>query len=272
MNQVRSTDVSVDETGYTFPNSQSTAGERLALLGEIFDPPSQQCLDRVPVREGWSCWEIGAGCGTMAHWLCDRVGGLGRVLATDLEPRFLYPLARTNLEVMRHDIVQDPCPQSEFDVVHARLLLSHLPEREQVMGRMIAALKPGGWLVIEDFDVLSLLADPQANPAECALKTHAALRELLLRRGADLRFGRRLGGRLRAHGLMQIAAEGRLYMWESGSIFTRFLRLTCEQVRDQIIHLGLITAAEFAHDVAALETNYSGPSPTMWSAVGRRPI
>jgi SAM-dependent methyltransferase len=272
MNQIASSNDAAHETGYTFPNSQSIAGERLKLLAQIFDPLSQQCLDRVPIRKGWSCWEIGAGYGTMARWLCERVGGAGMVLATDLEPRFLQPLARANLEVMQHDIVRDPCPQSAFDVVHARLLLSHLPEREQVMDRVIAALKPGGWLVIEDFDVLSLLADPQANPAECALKTHAALRELLLRRGADLRFGRRLSGRLHAHGLTQIAAEGRLFMWESGSIFTRFLRLTCEQVRDQIIHLGLITAAEFAHDVAALEINYSGPSPTLWSAVGRRPV
>ncbi len=271
MNHIRSTTVSINETGYTFPNSQSIAGERLELLAKIFDPLSHACLDRVSIQKGWSCWEIGAGCGTIASWLCDRVGGSGSVLATDLEPRFVQPLACVNLEVMQHDIVRDPCPKSTFDVVHARLLLSHLPEREQVMDSMIAALKPGGWLIIEDFDVLSLLADPQANPTERALKTQAALRELLLRRGADLRFGRRLSGRFHAHGLTQIAAEGRLFMWESGSIFTRFLRLTYEQVRDQIIGLGLITAADFAHDVAALETNYSGPSPTMWSAVGRRP-
>jgi tRNA A58 N-methylase Trm61 len=127
MNQIVSTNNAVNETDYAFPNSQSIAGERLELLAQIFDPLSHSCFDRVPIQKGWSCWEIGAGYGTMACWLCERLGGTGRVLATDLEPRFLQPLARANLEVMRHDIVRDPCDSRRMEASAPRD--QHLPER-----------------------------------------------------------------------------------------------------------------------------------------------
>ena len=31
-------------------------------------------------------------------------------------------------------------------------MLIHVPTREQALTKLVAALKPGGWLVVEDFD------------------------------------------------------------------------------------------------------------------------
>ena len=44
----------------------------------------------------------------------------GRVLATDIDPRFLHTLSFPNLEVRRNDIRSD-LPLEEFDLAHARL-------------------------------------------------------------------------------------------------------------------------------------------------------
>jgi trans-aconitate methyltransferase len=53
--------------------------------------------------------------------------------------------------VVRHDVTTDAIPSARYDLIHARLVLSHLPQRGDVMQRLVQALRPGGWLVIEDF-------------------------------------------------------------------------------------------------------------------------
>ena len=58
---------------YVFDNADSIAGQRLQLLAEIFDPVSHACFERIGVAPGWSCWEVGAGYGTIAQWLHERV-------------------------------------------------------------------------------------------------------------------------------------------------------------------------------------------------------
>jgi SAM-dependent methyltransferase len=259
-----------NERGYVFSNAKATAAERLALLARIFDPITQNALAPIVAR-GAHCWEVGAGNGTIATWLLDRVGEHGCVLATDLDPRFLEPLARPNLIVRRHDVVNDPIPETRFDLIHARLLLCHLPERETVLQRLISALNSGGWLVVEDFDSLSLLPDPTTHPSETPLRTMSAMRQYMEDRGVDLRFARTLSAKMRQYGLAAVNAEGRVFMNHSGSAFTHFQRLTLEQLRDDLITGGHVTASEFADDMAALEQRYMAPSPVFWSVIGKRP-
>ena len=110
------------ETLYTFENSGTQVATRFSALADIFDPGTIRHLTEIGVDSGWHCLEIGAGGGSIATWLCDRVGGKGQVLATDIDTRFLEALNRSNLEVSRHDIASDPLPQAKFDLVHFRLV------------------------------------------------------------------------------------------------------------------------------------------------------
>jgi SAM-dependent methyltransferase len=254
---------------YVFANSDSVASQRLQLLAELYDPVTRAGLERTGIAPGWSCWEVGAGYGTIAQWMHERVAPEGHVLATDLDPRFLARLARHNLRVMRHDIVDGPLPKESFDLIHARLLLCHLPTREHVLDRMIDALKPGGWLVIEDFDGLSLPPDPTLNPAETLLRSSAAVRELLRSAGVDLGFGRRVAGLLRARGMSDINAEGRAFMSDDAA-FLRFQRLTIEQVQDELLARGLVSPEQLAQDLQTLERGYMALLPMIWSVVARR--
>ena len=92
-------------------------------------------------------------------------------------------------------------------------------------------------------------------------------------RGADDRgFARQLFSRLRAHGLVDVAAEAIIFMWDSGSPGVSLLRANFEQLRSNMIDAGYITEEEFNQDIARLDDpNFMMPSPIMWTAWGRRP-
>src|ERR1700761_5912573 len=141
------------DSGYALDNAGREASARFAALAALYDHGTIRHLEERGVNSNWHCLEVGGGGGSIAAWLAARVGPAGRVLVTDIAPRFLESLQIPNLEVRRHDIVNDPLPEAAFDLVHSRLVLLHLPEREKALARMIAALKPGGWLGDEEFDV-----------------------------------------------------------------------------------------------------------------------
>jgi SAM-dependent methyltransferase len=259
-------------SSYLLDNATREAPVRFAALSELFDPGTIRHLRERGVGPGWHCLEVGGGGGSIASWLADRVGPTGRVLATDIDPRFLESLNLPNLLVQRHNIAADPLPEAAFDLVHARLVLMHVPEREQALARMISALKPGGWLVDEEYDSSSLLPDPAISPGEVLLPTQIAVNRLLDDGGVDRLCGRRLIGRLRAHGLLDVAGEARAFMWQRGSTGAALARATYELLRGTLIEGSYITPQQFDQDIARLDDpDFLMPSAILWSAWGRRP-
>jgi SAM-dependent methyltransferase len=194
------------------------------------------------------------------------------VLATDIDTRFLEALNRSNLEVSRHDIASDPLPQAKFDLVHFRLVLGHLPNRDEVLARLVTALRPGGWILAEEFDSWSLRPDRSINEAETSLKAFAAMQDVLRRHSFDGYYGRRLVARLRAHDLAEISAEGRVFMYEGGTSGADLTRAAISQTRDEMIGAGAISATEIERDLLQLNgSDFMMPSPIMWAVRGRRP-
>jgi 2-polyprenyl-3-methyl-5-hydroxy-6-metoxy-1,4-benzoquinol methylase len=258
---------------YLLDNDAEQAGTRFDELSRIYDGNTIRHIEQRGITRGWSCLEVGAGGGSIAAWLSERVGNTGHVLATDINPRCLHALSFSNLEVRQHDIRCDPLPKRMFDLVHARLVLMHLPERESVLERMIAALKPGGWIVLEEFDTLSVLPDPVVSPGEVSLKASQALRQVLSAGGVDLRYGRLLPQKMRSSGLVNIGAEGSLSMWGGCSAGTRLLKSNYEQLKTAILSTGLLSEREFAESLAQLDSeDFLVPSSIMWTAWGRRSV
>jgi SAM-dependent methyltransferase len=274
MENIESSDTGYSaNSAYILDNAGRETPERFAALAAMYDPGTIRHLENCGVRSGWHCLEVGGGGGSIASWLAARVGSAGRVLATDIDPRLLESLQIPNLEVRRHDIVIDPLPQGTFDLVHSRLVLLHLPEREKALARMIAALKPGGWLIDEEFDAFSMLPNSVANPGEILLKTHIAMRQVMKDHGVDDGyFARRLFSRLRAHGLVDVGAEASMFIWQSGSRGVSLLRANYEQLHRSMIDAGYLTEEQFDQDIARLDDpGFLMPSPIMWTAWGRRP-
>jgi len=260
------------DTHYVFDNAHGQTRQRFPALSDLYDDETIRCLRAVGVAPGWHCLEVAAGGGSIAHWLAGQVGPGGRVVATDLDTRFLETQGDAALDVRRHDITHEPLPEQAFDLVHARLILVHVPERERALAKMVGALKPGGWLVCEEFDSLSMPADPMLHAGECALKTQAAMQRLMAARGANTRYGRDLAARMRDYGLVDIRADGRMAMWQGGSPGARLYRANFEQLRGQLLQFDLLTQADLDADLARLDDPRTLlPSPVMWTVRGRRP-
>ncbi len=140
---------------YLFDNAGPETAQRFSSLATLYDPITVRHLEALGVGDGWQCLEIGGGSGSIAGWIAQRVGARGHVLVTDIDPRYLAALEQrghANVSVQRHDVERDPLPAGAFDLIHARLVLLHLPTAEQALRKLVVALKPGGWLLIEDFD------------------------------------------------------------------------------------------------------------------------
>jgi SAM-dependent methyltransferase len=231
---------------YLLDNAWQQQRARLAGLEAWFDPGTIRHLEALGVAEGWHCWEVGAGGGSIAAWLARRVGPSGHVLATDLDTRFVEEIASSHLTVQRHDILADDPPQAAFDLVHARFVVEHLHERLGALRNMLAALSPGGWLLIEDTDSCSWLPDPTADASAIALFTRWTRAYAAFYEGHETTIyaGRRLYGEYRTLGLDQIGVEGRVFMIQGGSAGAEVWRLTAEQVRDRLVAEGYISAAD----------------------------
>ena len=184
-------------SGYFWSDHQA-ADElaRLKLIEQFNDPSTFRQLDGIGVAEGWRCLEVGAGGGSVVRWLSQRVGPAGAVVAIDLDVRFLGDISAQNVEVQRGDITQDPLEPSSYDLVHARNVLMHLRDPLAVLRRMTAALRPGGWLMIEDVDNGTVEAADPAHPfaAGFDLCAQARIKFLLAAGVMDLRYGRTLPG------------------------------------------------------------------------------
>jgi SAM-dependent methyltransferase len=257
--------------GYVFDNSSGHAACRFHALEAVFDPGTRRLIGELGVGLGWSCLEVGAGNGSIARWLADQIGAGGRVVATDIDPRYFTAQGRPNLILQRHDISRDPLPLSEFDLVHARLVLIHLPERRSVLQRLAAALKPGGWLLVEEFDSLSVRADPMLDRSEAEIPSLRALQHVVAQRGVDLRCGRLLGGWLDQAGLQNVCSEGRIFKWRGGTPGADLMRANIAQLRAEILAAGAVSEAQLEHDLARLERPHIlFPSPILWSAWGQR--
>ena len=248
---------------YVFDNAADQTRTRFNVLEAIYDEGTIRHIEARRIAEGWNCLEVGGGAGSIATWLAQRVGPSGRVLATDVDTRYLQTRGIANLEVRRHDVAIDPLPVATYDLVHARLVLMHLPERAAALKRMTAALKPGGWLVVEDFET---------GPRESAPSpTLAALRHVMELEGVDLQYGRSLPVELRTMTLDDVDAEGRTFLWHGGSLGAAMIRANCQQLRAAILHTGLVTTDQFHEDVARLANpTFAMRSPILWAAWGRR--
>ena len=128
---------------YILDNAWEQARRRLELLHEVHDPGTIARLERLGVGPGWRVFVPGGGAGSIVRWLGERVGPTGRVLSTDIDPRFLEEVDEPAVEIRRHDIVRDPPPDERFDLIQVRLLLIHLPEREEVLERLVNLLEIG---------------------------------------------------------------------------------------------------------------------------------
>lgn len=220
-----STTYSLAQAGY-----EDAERERLHLVELVCDPMTTRMLDSIGVEQGWRCLDVGAGAGSVTRMLAERVGPGGSVVAIDLDTRLLDPLAGDVIDVRKHDLLSEPVG-TDFDLVHARHVLMHLPSRLHAMSCMATCLRPGGVLAIGDVtmaDVRLADRDPQWERA------WSATLDTLVSVGWDPSYGERLTGDLEALGMSEVCSEQYRCYHRGDSYFARLVGGTIERLRDRI--------------------------------------
>jgi SAM-dependent methyltransferase len=249
---------------YIYDQGFSEERARLAGIESLWDPGSQRLLDGLGIGAGWRCLEVGAGGGSLAEWMAGRGA---TVLAIDIDTRFVEPLAGDAIEVQRVDIRTDELPQRRFDLVHARLVLEHLTERRRILDHLAAALRPGGWLVIEDYDWTGFGFeddDPRIEHVADAVIT------FMQQAGFEPRYGRQVVADIAAAGLTDVRGESRALIIDSRSPGFDFFRLSFESLRDAVVGAGLLSSEDADWAAARFAEDLRVQTPLMMAGMGRR--
>jgi SAM-dependent methyltransferase len=240
---------------YSLSNAWESARRRLALLEQYLDPITQRRLSGIGLGKGWHCLEVGGGGGSVARWLCTQVGADGRVVGTDIDPRFLEEIGESNFEVWEHDITVDPLATGEFDLAHTRWVLQHLADPEPAIVRMISALRPGGWLLIEGMDFFPIYT----ASSQLYIDLIVGLANVIASAGGNDFAGRALPAILAKQGLTNVQAEGDFAILNGGSPMAEFFHLSVLQLRDRIVGSGALSDVQFDAATALLE------DPEFWA-------
>jgi SAM-dependent methyltransferase len=234
---------------YSLSNAWDHAQRRLRLLEQYLDPITHRRLSSLGLGKGWHCLEVGGGGGSVARWLSAQVGADGRVVATDIDTRFLDEIREPNLEAWKHDITIDGLPTGEFDLVHTRWVLQHLADPEAAIRRMIAALRPSGWLLVEGMDFFPI----HTASSQLYIELMAGLAGVIASSGGNDFGGRALPAMVAKQGLADVQAEGDFAILNAGHPMAEFLRLSTLQLRDKIVGSGAVTTAQFKAAIALFE-------------------
>lgn len=219
---------------------------RLHLLHRILRSTTVRLLQKAGLEKGMTCLDVGCGGGVVTLEMARVVGPDGTAVGIDMDTVALE-LARqdavdqgvSNVVFSEADVTQ-LSEHEAFDFIFARFLLTHLPHPEQMVTRMVAALRAGGALAVEDIDFRGHFAHPSCP----ALDKYAELYQQVVRRkGADPIIGPRLYGLLLDAGLgeVDISLVHPVHTKGEGK---HIHPMTLEAIASSVIDEGLATPSE----------------------------
>ena len=171
--------------------------ERLRAQARVWESATERLLDQVGLAPGATCLDAGCGPGETMRLMARRVGRDGTVTGIDADAA-LGPLVESTLHQAGYrqcrfrvaELTGDaPVPGAPYDIVFARLLLFHLPQRVRVLSRLWDAVAPGGHLVVQDYDLNRATVVPQLASADEIKRVIVGAFEVL---GCDIHAGARL--------------------------------------------------------------------------------
>lgn len=203
-----------DDDGYLFDTGSELGVEHLTEIERRFDPLTLRQLPEGIPAPGARCLDVGTGAGSIAALLAERVGPAGEVHAVDIETSRLRDMPE-QITVHRHDVRTGLPVEGPFDLIHARLLMPHLPERGDVLISLIEALAPGGWLLLGDLGdrPLHVVSAPDQASADLFRRMmHLSHEVVSPMRGISFAWGYQAAGHMLDAGLADVEA------FEHGSI------------------------------------------------------
>ena len=166
----------------------------LELRNDVYRRPLATALDRLGLREGWRCVDVGAGGGDVTVALARVVGRDGRVYAVDSDPQARDLVARAAADAAQAQVIaltqagEDLTLPEPVDLAYCRFVLLHVREPVVVLKRMGGAVRPGGWVVAQEPITSAGRIDgmPFSHPAALHPDLGAVLPRLVRDAGLDL--------------------------------------------------------------------------------------
>ena len=126
----------------------------LGLRNDVYRRPLLTALERMGLREGWRCVDVGAGGGDVSVALAEVVGRDGRVYAVDRDPRtrdVVAEAAAAHTQVVAiTQAAEELLLPEPVDLAFCRFLLMHVVDPSVVLRRMGQAVGEGGWVVAQE--------------------------------------------------------------------------------------------------------------------------
>jgi len=162
--------------------NQPSESERLQLQSRVWETAGRQLLSKVDGGSGGRVLDVGCGAMGWLRILSEWVGPSGQVLGTDIDETllnaarsFLAAEGISNVELVVDDLFESQLEAQSFDLVHARYLIAPLGRpREQVASHR-RLVRPGGSLVLEEWDLGSWHFNPRAPAAERLIRLLAEI-------------------------------------------------------------------------------------------------
>jgi ubiquinone/menaquinone biosynthesis C-methylase UbiE len=259
-----------------------TEQERLIVQAQGLEAPARSLLDRISIKPGARAVDVGCGPIGILNLLSERVGSEGAVLGVEREARFAE-MARAevgrrglrNVEVINADALKTGLARNSYDVVHERLMLINLPAATQraILAEMFSLLRPGGTIVLQEYDASSYVCYPQHSSWNVLLGVftdtfHAA--------GGNEYIGRSLASLLRSVGAANVEMEAHARFPKVGEYQRTHLLSLVESMRDHVLTAQRITEADLRAHMDALCHHLSDPATTLIDklivqAWGRKP-
>ncbi|MBO0867632.1 MAG: methyltransferase domain-containing protein [Micromonosporaceae bacterium] len=263
---------------YALDNNHPVAASHHHGLTTLFDPFSTARTAALLDLTGRRCLEVGAGAGSYARWLAGQVGRNGEVLAIDIKPDLLAAepdLAQ--LTVRRVDITDEEQLRVRvgggWDLIHARLVLGHLPSRSTVLARLAQLLAPGGVLLVEDWYRASgdpVICAPSPEAAQAYRAFHTVQGRCFQEAGTDPTWSRRAYRSMREIGLVDVQTVIHGTAWPGGGTGCALIASSAAQLRPRLLAFGLTD-----EDLALLSELLNDPrlvlaGHLLYSTSGRR--
>lgn len=251
--------------------SKDTPSERarLGLLERWGDPESQAVLAQCGLTRKSHCLEIGAGAGSVARWLAQQCPD-GRVLAVDNDARYLDQSGPPSLKWCEADVRTLDFPDGSFDVIHSRMTFCHLDNRDELIGRALRWLRPGGWLALCDPMLM-----PAASSADPDVRRFFSAMELAwTAQGSDMvEWARALPTRLAAAGFADVSLRPQANLLGDGGVYDQLAGANIAQEGAYLVEQGLLPADVHERVLALLQRSQLVElrSITMY-AWGRKPL
>jgi len=263
----------MDDAGDLFAGTAlDGALERRRAYARVFDPPSQRALASLGLTAGWRCLEVdaGEGAGELAAWLAERVSPSGAVLS--LAPG-RPPAVAAGVETRSTPLRNATLEPESFDLIHGRAALIHVPQFNDVLAAVLRALRPGGWLLLEEPDFSAARAFTGSFDQRQGFTNVNRAREALFRADrTDFGFGARLPGLLQSRGLESLRIENDAPMVRGGAPHAALMAGEAAGLADALRGTGLASAQDLDHYLSfAADPSCWGIPQAIIRAAGRKP-